>query len=194
MTSVPTCKAENCGRPIERGGYCHKHYMRLWRNGKVEPSPETMFRQASLSDKLRMGRKVMPNGCWEWQRALNVTGYGTFRHHGKRHMAYRAAYERAYGPIPEGAYVCHSCDNRKCVNPEHLFISDHMGNMRDMRSKGRHQRGERHFRAKLTADDVRQIRRRSAQGEGNPKLASEFGVSKSTISSIVHRRYWRHIE
>jgi len=170
------------------------HYMRLWRTGKIEASPETQFRQAAFKDKLRMGAQAVPDGCWEWQRALSVTGYGTFRHHGKRHMAYRAAYQQAHGPIPKGAYVCHSCDNRKCVNPAHLFLSDHAGNMADMRAKGRHQMGERHARAKLTKEAVREIRAASAQGVENPELAKRFGVSKSTISSVVHRRYWRHVE
>jgi hypothetical protein len=144
-----------------------------------------------------------PNGCWEWQGAKtgkDTTGYGIF--HGQYNhltLAHRFSYELHKGPIPEGLFVCHTCDNRGCVNPDHLFLGTPAENAQDAAQKGRMSvltkghPGELNNTTKLTESDVLAIRARRANGESPSKLASEYGVARSTIYAIVTRKTWCHI-
>lgn len=139
------------------------------------------------------------------KRAASVhprTGYGRCYVQGKRVRAHRAAWVEAYGPIPEGMWVLHRCDNRACIEPTHLFLGTAQDNTDDMVSKGRlvtHDyagpRGTRHPGAKLTDDKVRAIRRLYASGEWSQKGIGEmFGVSAMLVNGIVNGKRWRHVE
>jgi hypothetical protein len=99
-----------------------------------------------------------------------------------------------HGPIPNGMLVCHTCDNRPCINIEHLFLGTHADNSSDMVSKGRQAQGERNGNAKLTLEQVTEIRSRYVPRSAHANtytLAREFGVSRSAISLIVNTRQWR---
>lgn len=76
-------------------------------------------------------------GCWNWIKSVSNKGYGWFRQDGHE-LAHRWAYATFRGPIPAGLFVLHSCDNPKCVNPNHLFLGTNRDNIRDMVAKGRH--------------------------------------------------------
>ena len=135
--------------------------------------------------------------CWLWQGSFMEQGYGKLSTHTSYMSAHRVSWVIHYGPIPEGLFVCHKCDVRACVRPDHLFLGTQADNLADMRRKGRQGktglRGERNGRALLTEEQVLVIRRRFAAGEGCYSLGLEYGVSDTTIGAVVSRQNWRHL-
>ena len=93
----------------------------------------------SLRDKARLINKVSidENGCWNWKGGLSGCGYGYITFEGKKQGAHRVSYKLFNGPIPKNMLVLHKCDNRACINPDHLFLGTHQDNMDDMWEKGR---------------------------------------------------------
>lgn len=138
------------------------------------------------------------NGCVEWSGVtLKSNGrdshrYGRYTRGGKKHLAHRVAYEREFGPIPQGMCVLHKCDNTLCCNPRHLFLGTHADNMADMAGKGRTRkcgdpkpRGEDSPKAKLTDAQVCSIRAQRDRGETTIAISAAYGVSPSYISRIA---------
>ena len=143
----------------------------------------------------KIDRSGGPDACHEWQEGLR-SGYGRFWYEGKSVGAHRFAYEMEYGPIPEGAYVLHSCDNKKCVNPAHLRVGTPQDNMDDKMERGRGNpvQGINHPGAKLTEAQVLEIRAvYSRGGRTQRSLATEYGIAQSLVSMIVNRRLWGHL-
>ncbi len=85
----------------------------------------------------RLVNKLEPNMCWEWRGTLNRYGYGTISIEGKTKLAHRVCYRVWKEAIAPGMFLCHTCDNRKCCNPHHLYQGTHADNMRDMVERGR---------------------------------------------------------
>jgi hypothetical protein len=140
-----------------------------------------------------------PDDCWNWKVYINAYGYGQFHLNGTPYLAHRLSWELTYGPIPKGLCCCHRCDNRKCVNPSHLFLGTHKDNTQDMISKNRSSHGINNGinngRATLTEEQVIEIRRLYALENhlSQVKLGILFGVSDSQIDNIVQRKSWKHI-
>ena len=132
-------------------------------------------------------------GCHLWTASRDRLGYGYTRVGRRVARAHRVAWEAVHGPIPPGLVVCHRCDNPSCVNVEHLFIGTHADNQRDKCRKGRQARGERNGRSKLTVEDVVDIRRRLAAGEGRSDIARAYGVDPAAIRSIATGKNWSHV-
>jgi hypothetical protein len=137
-----------------------------------------------------------PDQCWEWQGAITGHGYGSIRERCISRGCHVIAYRSAVGPVPEGMMVCHTCDNRKCCNPAHLFLGTALDNNRDRENKGRGNPpiGERAPAAKLTAADVGLIRLLLACGAKQRPLARLFGVTQMAVNNIAHHRTWAHVE
>ena len=140
------------------------------------------------------------DGCWTWTGAIlkKMGGYGAFRLQGRTLGAHRASWVLMNGPIPAGLFVCHHCDNPACVRPDHLFLGTNADNVADMVAKGRQRdpigmKGSAHPRAKVSERDVLEIRRRAMGGDPRSALASEFGISASSLEHIISRRTWRHV-
>jgi hypothetical protein len=143
--------------------------------------------------------------CWLWRGGIMANGYGRLSVKRKTVKVHRLSWELHFGPIPDGLHVCHKCDVRHCVNPDHLFLGTAGDNVRDCWSKGRGSsmhvthpelvaRGEQNGLSKLITKDVIEIRRLYASGGVSQKtLGRQFGVDQGTVSAVVRRKTWKHI-
>lgn len=140
--------------------------------------------------------KNHPKGCWVWTGRRHKSGYGKIRVRGKYYATHRYFWIKYFGEIPEGLCVLHKCDNKICVNPDHLFLGTQLENVKDRDNKNRQAKGEEHGSAKLTESLVREIRNLYIKGSkkaGVPALAKKFGMGKWAIYCIVNRKTWRHV-
>ena len=132
----------------------------------------------------RFWNKVDKSGdCWEWTAHIDPCGYGRFGLNGKIEYAHRAVFFIEGSDIPSGMCVCHKCDNRKCVNPDHLYIGTHDDNVADKVQRGNHG-------FKITREDIPFIRKLIKSGETNQQIADRYGVSDMAISAIRTGRSW----
>lgn len=159
-------------------------------------------RFSELKGRERIEKRFWPRvnkaeGCWEWTGSLfQKTGYGQFSIGYNNYLSHRVSWWLTNGD-PEDRCVLHSCDNPKCVRPDHLFLGTFSDNTRDAIKKGRLQikAGEQCSYAKLTSEDVRTIRRLFSNKEKrNCELAATYNVVPSCITNIVNRRRWKHVE
>lgn len=132
-----------------------------------------------------------PNGdCWRFSAHVTKGGYGGFSDdRGKPYPAHRFCYEMIHGVQPPEIMICHSCDNRACVNPDHLWPGSHAENMADRNAKGRQSRTRKY--AKLTEDQARTIKFHE-QGPHH-EIASRYNISRTTISFIKKGTRWGHL-
>lgn len=160
--------------------------------------------------------------CWLWTGCLGAGGYGAFIM-GRDQYAHRASWIFANGAIPDNLCVLHKCDTPACVNPAHLFLGTTKDNIEDRQRKGRQAsgdrttyrlypelrlfgdlngsrthpesrpRGEQHWKASITEDDVLQIRAEHAAGKSTPQIGKERGISRTHIRRIVLGISWAHV-
>lgn len=191
---------QNKGRPIPR--FC-SHKCRLESGGtgailvprlKIENMTETqkMERLKKSFEK----HVVKQDGCWGWKGPIAKGGYpvmscskeiGSDRGH-------RASWIIHNGLIPEGKFVCHSCDNPICTNPDHLWLGTIKDNSEDAKKKGRVCHGESRPLAKLKDVDIPEIRKMLVQGVTKAFLSRKYGVSFMCISLIAKGKTWRHVD
>lgn len=136
---------------------------------------------------------VTESGCWLWLNSLTSSGYGKIYYEGKLWLAHRVSYLIYKGKIPKGNVVMHRCDNKLCVNPEHLLLGTHKDNTHDMMNKGRgNLSGEFNSNNKLTKKDVLEIKdllRCSLFNQGI--VANFYNVTSGTISAINTGKIWK---
>lgn len=138
------------------------------------------------------------DGCWKWTGGTRGNGYGTFWVNRKRYYAHRYSFFLTHGTMPTGV-ILHACDNPICVRPAHLSEGTQADNVIDMWSKGRGVApplhiGEGHHQTRLNSATVRQIREQYASGlYTQAQLASEHGMSPTSIGQIVRHETWRHV-
>lgn len=133
---------------------------------------------------------VVHSDCWLWTGSQNRGGYGIFNNG----LAHRFSWSLVHGSIPKGLQICHVCDVRACVKPEHLFLGSQQDNVSDMHQKGRqrHLKGQESGSSKLTELQVLQIRDLyELHHFSQQHLAERFGVSQRTVSFIVRRQTWK---
>lgn len=141
-------------------------------------------------------------GCYEWNGAIQSNGYGRFSAFGRTMYAHRFSALIKVGILNSNKDACHLCDNRKCVNPDHLFIGTRKENMQDAVRKNRQAKGsslsilhsgEKSYLSKLNNEKVLDIRKKHSDGIPTKSLSSLFGVSCDNIRRIVRRDTWRYI-
>lgn len=136
---------------------------------------------------------VSGTGCHEVvSHSTDTNGYPQIRIDTKKRHASRWIYEFHYGPIAKGMSVLHRCDNRKCINPKHLFLGTQLDNIRDMIIKNRMARGSRRGKAKLTEEQVFVIKKLIGR-KRQCDIARMFGVTYQTIQAIEQNRVWKHV-
>lgn len=151
---------------------------------------------ARFWSKVKIGN---PDECWEWQANLDAKGYGHFQlvegnPLGRTNpRSHRVSWFIAFGTIPENYCVCHKCDNRKCVNPHHLFLGTYDDNNKDRAEKGRSAVGENAPTAKLTEADVLEIRKMISEGITQREIARMFNVAHVAIGNISRGQTWKHL-
>lgn len=148
--------------------------------------------RAFCSVKCRFMNKVekKESGCWEWKAKLTAGGYGVWD---RTKLAHRVSFEMFKHSIPNKKHICHTCDNRKCVNPDHLWVGTAKENIEDAIKKNRIKplKGENSPQAKLTWKEVKLIREKKMKGSSLSILAKEFNCSIGNISAIINFRSWR---
>lgn len=145
-----------------------------------------------IVEKLLSRIKVNANGCFEWQWCIWPNGYGFIRVNKIGYTAHRLSYEVFRGPIPDGLFVCHKCDNRCCINPSHLFLGTHTDNMQDAAAKDRVVFGaDSHF-AKLTEQQVSEIFDMYNTGLYTQEHLGElFGVTQAAVQCMLAGKSWK---
>lgn len=136
--------------------------------------------------------------CWMWTGSVfeKRGGYGQFAvKHGVVVRAHRFSWELHFGPIPEGVWILHRCDVRRCCRPDHLFSGNGQSNSDDMKSKGRERKaiGVENGKSFLDEDTIRLIRHEHEHGLGYKRLSFRFGISPSHAREIVKRHIWNHV-
>ncbi len=131
-------------------------------------------------------------GCWLWLGYVAKDGYGTFSYKQQDSKAHRASYQIYKGNIPKGMFVCHSCDIRHCVNPQHLFLGSHQDNMTDMKNKDRQAKKGHDKSLKLCIEKANEIRDLYFKGIMNhQELAAYYGVARNTIHNVITNKSWK---
>lgn len=177
-----------CGKPVPRASSRYCGFACYQPNIKGKPPKE-------LADKFWPFVEKSAS-CWLWSGCKGHGGYGIIGHNGNI-GAHRVSYMLHKGEIPEGIFVCHTCDTPACVNPDHLFLGTTDDNIKDAAAKGRMQHGEECHSAILTEIIVREIRKLYVPGSrthGCPALARRFRVSTGSVQDVINGKNWRHVK
>jgi hypothetical protein len=170
--------------------YCPKHTSILARHGDVNYKPLSLLERF----KIKMSKKTS-TGCIEWLGNKNTHGYGCLSIKNKTESAHRISFELFVGTVTENMCVLHKCDNRKCVNPDHLFLGTAKDNAVDRSMKGRNydQKGSRHPASKFTEEQIKLIRNLHEKGKSQAEIARKFNATPGNIYNIISRKTWIHV-
>lgn len=194
------CTIVGCTRPHKSRGMCDTHYA-YWRRTGAVGGRKPLTLEERLWRRVDKTPGQGPNGdCWEWRGYVHPTGYGQLARDadGRNINTNRAAWSVTNGDIPEGLWVLHTCDNRLCCNPDHLWLGTPKDNTQDMIAKGRRRkatqvvRGEDVDNAKLTEEIVRQMRAEPPMTF--KELGLKYGVSPGTANKVILRQTWKHVK
>ncbi len=160
--------------------------------------PRLYLKGLTISEKIHARSDKKESGCWEWTGSILASGYGCLGINGRTELSHRASFAAFKGEIPAGFDVCHACDNRRCVNPDHLFAGTRKENMLDCKSKGRTSHvvrvnGSCVGTSKLSERDIPAIRALVESGKNFTQVARIYGITRHCVSHIINRKTWKHI-
>lgn len=188
MASDRICSIDGCCKPADKRGWCSAHYSAWRRNGDPAARKAVEYGLPLKWLKAQVGH----NGdeCLIWPFGDNGNGYGQVRFEGTSRYPHRLICAWSNGAAPSPSHqAAHSCGNRACVNPRHLRWTDQSANELDKVAHGRDMRGERHHNAKLTEDEVQQIR--ALDGSlTHEEIAEKFGVGSVQVHRVIRRKRW----
>lgn len=177
------------GNNTKRCKPCSKRYKynkdNLARKQRVRTQEKRVTNSSAIERFWKHVNKLGPEQCWEWKASLERTGYGRLSLGSWQILSHRFSYNLHKGDIPDDLLVCHTCDNRKCCNPNHLWLGTHADNHGDRNYKKRQANGERIGKCKLSDSDVSAIREMKEIGLYCSEIAAMFGVSKNHVGDIV---------
>jgi hypothetical protein len=153
---------------------------------KPLPRPFSITGDEMVFQLLESRSRRASSGCLEWQANKTNGGYGIFSYRGIAWLAHRAAYEFHCGPIPDGMLVCHSCDNRSCVNPDHLHLGDYLSNMREKMSRNRYNNGCK-LVSEYSDDEVVEVADVLRSVRSVTRASAKCGVSAPTLRALIAR-------
>lgn len=157
-----------------------------WRR-KIKQNKKTFWRECYKKE-----------GCWDWKGYYDKDGYPLLScgadHKGfKEKRGHRISWLLHNSEIPKGLIICHSCDNPKCTNPDHLFIGTNLDNNRDKVKKGRGNNGSKHGNSKLTEVQVKEIREKFKNGVMIKRIMLDYSISRQTAHDLKYFKIWKHV-
>ncbi len=161
-----------------------------WALIKRENRPRSCGCSRKIRSKIQFYSQIdKSNECWEWSGTLNMGGYGKYR----GINASKVMWEYEYGKVLNGLQVCHSCDNRKCVTPSHLFLGSIADNMADKVKKNRQAKGSKIGSSVLDEEQVYQIRKIRLEGKKYKEICEIFQIDFYMVRKICKNSTWKHV-
>lgn len=186
----PTCSHPGCTSESKHLGFCNMHYIR---QHKGKPMDRKRMKGPLLLRFPQNFTKGKEDECWPWIGWFNQNGYGQIKDGHKHLLAHRVAYALNIGDIPNGMCVLHKCDNPACVNPNHLRLGTKKENNLDKVIRDRCAKGQATNIAKITPEQVVEIRTRRCAGETLSSIGKDFGLGTSQIWRITKNQSWTHV-
>lgn len=153
-------------------------------------STQKLAARPPIEDLFKSSFVVAESGCWDWTGAISSQGYGTVRWRGTTYRAHMLSLELAGRKRPSGLNACHHCDNRRCVNPSHLYWGTAAENVGDASRRGRLRTGADNHNSRLSEEAVSEIR---ASALTDTELGKRFGVSRTSIRHVRIGKNWRAV-
>lgn len=154
---------------------------------------ETMRAELAWTRAQTRVERIPESGCWVYMGATNSRGYGNVGIGSTETiLAHRLAYEQVHGPVPAGMFVCHQCDVKCCVNPDHLYAGSRLDNARDAAARKRFAYGVKNGNGRITDAQVREAMRLLSEGVSKHEIGRRLSISRTTVLDVSNGKRRQH--